>query len=606
VDHHHQAPRGAVPGQVQAEQEAIPAPHRPVQHHGRDAVPVQNQVENEFLYSKKIFAYADDGTVLLKLEYNTLLRVKQILQEFATISGLRCNIEKTFLVQIGSNDDISPEILELGFSITEEITVLGMRLGGKNIDFIAENENTMITKVQNQVTFWDRFNLSLPGRINVAKSLMYSQLNYMGCFLPVCTEKIAEINEIIGTFVKGNLNLSKKRFLMQPEDGGLGLFEVGQFLRAQHCSWIRRALVNIDDYWKHCMWLASEGNILYCNESAFSKERSPVIFNILKGYNDWLPNFWKFNENFRDARIIDNETLSLQRNTNIKITLDFFQDYLPGNKVTVNKLTLSSIHNGDRFVSIDEFVANTGIAISQRKLTALRGVFETAEIRYRKQNTTKKTTNKIRDFMLGIQKGCKKFKLVERQPLTSIPHNIMKFAENTEIVINLEGSKILNKAWNISYLENDLRVFIFKLHNNTLGYNNMVSRFVENIEPFCTFCSLRGEHELEPETPLHIFYSCPYTEPMLEIFNEITRNNATIRRLDIFYKFEDPSVDNTKVMFLIALLFKKYIWDCKLRKSLPNFDELRIYIKAEVKCIHKISTKFRKIFDDSDYGWLLL
>jgi hypothetical protein len=40
--------------------------------------------------------------------------------------------------------------------------------------------NEIEEKVQKQVNIWARFNLSLSGRINIAKTMMYSQLNYAG------------------------------------------------------------------------------------------------------------------------------------------------------------------------------------------------------------------------------------------------------------------------------------------------------------------------------------------------------------------------------------------------------------------------------------------
>jgi hypothetical protein len=55
-------------------------------------------------YTQKVSAYADDATLLIKLDYNSLLRVKVILEEFGLISGLVCNVEKTMLLVIGENE----------------------------------------------------------------------------------------------------------------------------------------------------------------------------------------------------------------------------------------------------------------------------------------------------------------------------------------------------------------------------------------------------------------------------------------------------------------------------------------------------------------------
>ena len=63
--------------------------------------------------------------------------------------------------------------------------------------------------------------------------------------------------------------------------------------------------------------------------------------------------------------------------------------------------------------------------------------------------------------------------------------------KNTETIIGLDLSEKLNAIWNISYLDNSMRTFIFKLHNNALTYDYVIAHFAENIEPYCTFCILR-------------------------------------------------------------------------------------------------------------------
>jgi len=51
------------------------------------------------------------------MEVNSLNRVKEILADFALLSGLECNVEKTVLMQVGSNEPIPAEILNIGFDI---------------------------------------------------------------------------------------------------------------------------------------------------------------------------------------------------------------------------------------------------------------------------------------------------------------------------------------------------------------------------------------------------------------------------------------------------------------------------------------------------------
>ncbi len=49
----------------------------------------------------KVFAYADDANMLVKMDVPTLTRLRTILDDFGTLSGLECNVEKTTLLQVG-------------------------------------------------------------------------------------------------------------------------------------------------------------------------------------------------------------------------------------------------------------------------------------------------------------------------------------------------------------------------------------------------------------------------------------------------------------------------------------------------------------------------
>jgi hypothetical protein len=68
-------------------------------------------------------------------------------------------------------------------------------------------------KMRNIVRFWERFRLSLPGRINVAKSLLLSQISYYGSIIPVRNETVSELQSIMNNFISGKMRLSGKQIL---------------------------------------------------------------------------------------------------------------------------------------------------------------------------------------------------------------------------------------------------------------------------------------------------------------------------------------------------------------------------------------------------------
>jgi hypothetical protein len=94
----------------------------------------------------------------------TLTILREILDDFGKLSGLECNVEKTTLLQVGDDSPITQEIADIGFSIVDTVTILGLKITGSGAD-TGDSLNAITQKLQQQVNHWSRFNLSLPGRI---------------------------------------------------------------------------------------------------------------------------------------------------------------------------------------------------------------------------------------------------------------------------------------------------------------------------------------------------------------------------------------------------------------------------------------------------------
>jgi hypothetical protein len=108
---------------------------------------------------------------------------------------------------------------------------------------------------------------------------MYSQLNYLGCFLPLEQYRIVNIENLIEGYVRGNLNISKVRMTLPREEGGIGLFSVEPFLGGQVCTWAKRAQT-LDDHWKLRLYKNSLGSTLNLRAASFDKNEEPVLYNI--------------------------------------------------------------------------------------------------------------------------------------------------------------------------------------------------------------------------------------------------------------------------------------------------------------------------------------
>jgi hypothetical protein len=172
-----------------------PAPFNAIVHENR-IINTRKFGENELDYAtEKVEAFADDNNILALLEQAAILAIKTILFEFAILSGLRCNVEKSQILLVGT-DTIPEYVTESGFAVSNELKILGYKVTKNHAD-LASNFKPAIEKIRRTANFWSRYRLSLLGRINVSKTLMLSQIGFHATIIPVSDEKINEVQRLM-------------------------------------------------------------------------------------------------------------------------------------------------------------------------------------------------------------------------------------------------------------------------------------------------------------------------------------------------------------------------------------------------------------------------
>jgi hypothetical protein len=109
----------------------------------------------------------------------------------------------------------------------------------KNLAELNKHFDGVINKIRNTINHWNRYKLSLPGRLGVAKSLLLSK-SYLGCFLNPTPDQLSLIKNMIYNFVRGGINISIENVTLPVKYGGVGMIEIDSFLTAQQCSWFKR------------------------------------------------------------------------------------------------------------------------------------------------------------------------------------------------------------------------------------------------------------------------------------------------------------------------------------------------------------------------------
>jgi hypothetical protein len=128
--------------------------------------------------------------------------------------------------------------------------------------------------------FWSRFRLTLPGRINIAKTVLLSQIGYVGAISTPDPEQLSDMQNLINNFIKGSLRIAKSNIATNIDKGGVQMIELNDFLTGLQCNWVKRAYNSTIDGWRFDMNKACFGNVLTTKPQLFDETEHPVLFTI--------------------------------------------------------------------------------------------------------------------------------------------------------------------------------------------------------------------------------------------------------------------------------------------------------------------------------------
>jgi hypothetical protein len=272
----------------------VPDPRR----RGLDADYNEHLSQESNRETDKADGFADDNSNATLSNFESLNRLKTLCHDFSTFSGLQSNVEKTTLLKIGSTNVLSQEILDLGFNITEEIVLLGMTIN-RSLDSLSSHFDTVAEKIVRIIEFWERFKLSLCGRISVCKTFMLSQIGYLGCIITPTAGQLNRLQKMLDDFCTGSARVSKKKLYLPPNAGGLGLIKLNDYIISLQCSWIKRTTQHWGDNWRFDIKSKCYGNTLLANGSTFGNRDHPVLHNICNSFEKFITAFTKKETNFK-------------------------------------------------------------------------------------------------------------------------------------------------------------------------------------------------------------------------------------------------------------------------------------------------------------------
>jgi hypothetical protein len=263
----------------------------------------------------KANAFADDTTVATLASVDSLTSLKKILSDFAKFSGLNCNIEKTTITLVGEVGPPSQELKDIGFTFVDSFKLLGLHISN-NIDERRLFFDEAYEKIRALRDFWDKLNLTLPGRISIAKTFMLSQIGYIGSIITPSEDQFKAMQKVMDDYCIGSIKIANNRKYLHPKMGGMGLINLKDYVTGIQCSWIKRLHCHCVDNWRFDMHQLSFGNVFALNSTFVSAIEHPILFDIVSSYEKFTTAHYGAGKNYLKMYIFKNPEVKRGRDDN--------------------------------------------------------------------------------------------------------------------------------------------------------------------------------------------------------------------------------------------------------------------------------------------------
>jgi hypothetical protein len=545
---------------------------------------------------------ADDNTTLTLMDLASLRAAKESLDNFGNISGLKCNFEKSVIMPILVPTVAEVEMIErLGFTIVDELTLLGVKIN-RDLNNIPEIYQGIKQKIVNLISFWERFRLTLPGRLTILKTCLISQINYIGCFLPPDPDTLNEIQAICDGFVKKNLKIGTERLYMAPEYGGLGCINLKTFLAAQNCSWIRRAYEACIDNWRYDLKkCAPEGRIEDLVPSDLDPVIHPVLYNMVESLQLLNKDLGQINNNFQKMKVFDNLCFTQGPGNHGVLDKEFFglRFYNLHGQALRNK-NFEDFFVGTRVKNLAE-MTEMGLPLSMAIWFKFQASLIFNRQRLKVEPEPGKAPANVKYLFDLKSKGSKKFTNIFNK-VRADQHAV----EDLRIVntfARLTGTRIPDPdilhislgMWRCPALSNDCREFLFKFRNNQLMTNHRLNAFDNTISKNCTFCRIRNQQN--DETFSHLFYNCPTTLYLLSGLVDLFEPAPDMREEKFkelyWFGISEEHIYYTKPILVCFEVFRYTLWKYKLRRKIPNRAKFIEEVRFQINVISDLNKYFR-------------
>ncbi len=541
-------------------------------------------------------AFADDLTVQFRLIQGAAEKILSILETFGDVSGLQINKEKTHIMVSGRDWDGDDNIE--GIKIKRECRLLGVNIDNRAKNLEGNWENCIV-KIRGLINYWNQFNLTISGRVLVAKTFLLSKVTFLLGFISLEKRNADKIELMIEKYVVGKLQIAKDRIYNKIEQGGLGLLKIQELETAMKCAWVnrwRKEGSDVDITGSMVLRTGGGRNIELIDKSKINAVSHPSAASVANAWHLFRAKVYENDGNLYSAQLFENPGITNRMGRTIgKGNIFGRRRYeLLGEEARMVNIGMLVVQDGIK--EKDAVSEILGLHITDVEYGKLRDIIKYLRGKFKPVwemkdkgkgivawvSPIKKGSNKLRQLMSGRgSRVYRNFKFETIRPIRNLWEQLE--LELDEIVLSYGAS-----LWNIKEVDTELRQFIFKWYQGMIHGNTVISHFGENVDRKCTFCKINVKGNLsrtlgrEPtaaelnaaiindENRKHIFWECEtVNRTYREVFCGVWETNAILEKKHFLMGKPIICVEATQLFMLINMYIKNRVWKYKLANTLP-------------------------------------
>ena len=563
--------------------------------------------------------FADDTTILLERSESNLLTATKYITQFHNISGLSCNLDKTVVIPIGQNtnkhDIICPE---LGMEWENKFTILGFTIDNK-LRHLDINYNKVKEKIKNQISLWKPYNLSLRGRITIAKVKLLSQITYISTVLDINHTFLNELQDMINSFVMGikpgGKHWMSKDYLYTPiNKGGLGIIRLEDFTKAIKCSWVKRYCTDkLDDHWADLLDIYfkvtpnTRHTILHYGPEKFNKIINlniPGLSSIFSAYKS-LKNNFPTNPCTQDNSwlcqpIFFNYSFTRKIPNSKKVT--FLTPTFYGLPDSAHTLALKDFFPNGKFIERENLNTLTQANLMQMQYTNLKAHIKNKvghnkvydAIPKLKLPQKKHTHSTIKSLMQNTAHGSGHYrKIIARAHKYVDIHNPSnwktKICDNQVTRTQLKQAKINLHS---KYLGSDIADTLTRLKLSKTLFGTQLQKCGLADHPYCKTCIKELGVEI-PENIIHATFECVFVAAVINTVNctFFPENNNTFHNRDILLAI----IEDKHPLYTgrVGQQLASLIWDVFLHYIVKTRNNNGTPVASI--CVHEIKSQINRV-----------